>query len=72
MKIDIEDLKKIKIDKDDVLFFRVKNMSKELADETKKILDKMFPDNKIVILNSKNTEFILAQAHRDFDEVTTL
>lgn len=48
MKIEIEDLKKVKIGPEDV-----------------------FPDNKVIILDG-GLELVLAQMHRDFDEVKTL
>jgi len=73
MKIDIEDLKKIKIDKDDVLI--IKTRQTLLPNQRKAIesnLKHIFTDNKILCYPEKDIELILCNYRRDFDEVKTL
>lgn len=73
MKIDIEDLKKVKIDKDDVLIVKYKHdgSSYPLERQTK-ILAKTFPNNKVLFIDINNADLVLCKAYRDFDEVKTL
>lgn len=58
MTIDIEDLKKVKLDKDDVIILKVthdvhKNHKEKLNSDFKRV----FPNNYIVIIEKESIEF---------------
>ena len=69
MKIDIEELKKVKIDPDDVLI--VKSKESLFPTQREKIattINKILPNNKIIVLDC-DLELILAKMRKNFDEV---
>ncbi len=51
-ELKIEDLKKVKLDKDDVLVLCLKEMiSENASNRIKKIISSVFPNNKLLILD---------------------